>query len=683
MPEHAGDGDRLTTLTNHQASWKIQAPAQLRAAAPVPPVVIALIAATAADKKVLLENEGLQAPSLLLLVRNVGERGKSKIHKESLLAEIANLRRDNTRLQTLNEEVSSAASDLQERAQGLQDSHDWQKIVLDTIGRNGHDREIIKRLRCGETPQVIAGWLTQQHPIQPHMHRVPGGTHGLIEIVTAFEESLRSDDGYRLSKESDTLQIGWTSVSSSQTLLGHLFDLYFTWVHPTHMLFSETDFRESYETNDETYCSSALVNAICAMACHLMDQKDTDGEGDIETLGTGFMNQARQGVQPQNYMTLCSVQALAVMYLAELSSGKARSATGYLRASVEFLKVAELDGQSPKAREISLWGIQTLNTSSTGITYQKLYAPELPHMPEFRHVELFSNHAVWRFYRFNGDQRKLPVRPSHAILTACHQAALFQIIHESLNLYCGLRGAATAEAVLTLYRRYRDWEEDLPFILKAVDEEAQPLPHILYLHVQYHVAVLQHLTPMLQSGLFEGSNLQELQRMVVRHAQQGIEIMEHARRLYSARYLMPLLSFCVIHIGDALIRYSPHEPPDSDVVEFCLGLLQQASGGFAICGPLQELYRRTAYECGVQLPANIETITGQLGNYGMDDILDACTRLDYKQPVDQSVRHIADNVAKEWPSTWEQVVNSPGRPSTVKKLSTGERPLRIKSLLND
>ncbi|KAL8934880.1 MAG: hypothetical protein Q9216_005689 [Gyalolechia sp. 2 TL-2023] len=452
------------------------------------------------------------------------------------------------------------------------------------------------------------------------------------------------------------------------------------------MLFSESDFRESYETHNETYCSSALVNAICAMACHLIDQRDTDGEGDIETLSTGFMNQARHEVQPRNYMTLCSVQALAVMYLAELSSGKARSATGYLRASVEFLKVAELDGQSPKAREISLWGIQTLNTSSTGITYQKLYAPELPYMPQFRHVDINSNHSVWRFYRYNGDQRKLPVRPSHAILAACHQAALFRIVHESLNLYCGLRGVATAEAVLTLYRRYNDWLEDLPFILKAVDEEAQPLPHILYLHVQYHVAVLQHLTPMLQSGYFAGPNLHELQGLVIKHAQQGIEIMEHARRLYSARYLTPLLSFCVVHIGDALVRYSPHEPPGSDVVEFCLGLLQQASVGFAICGPLQELYRRTAYECGVQLPANIETITGQLGSYGMDDILDACTRLDYKQPVDQSIRHIADNIAEEWPSTWERVVNGPGRPaspSSTRKSPTGEQSLRIKSLLND
>lgn len=254
------------------------------------------------------------------------------------------------------------ASDLQERTQDLEDSHNWQRIVLETIGRNGHDREIIRRLCAGETPQRIANWLTQQQPIQPHMRRVEDSTHGLIELVSAFEESLRRDDGYRQNKESDTLQSGWTSVSSSQTLLAHLFDLYFTWVHPVHMLFSEPDFRNSYEIHDETYCSSALVNAICAMACHLIDQKDTDGEEDIETLSDGFMNQARKGLRPENYLALCSVQALAVMYLAELSSGKARSATGYLRASVEFIKAAELDGQSPKAREISLWGIQTLNT---------------------------------------------------------------------------------------------------------------------------------------------------------------------------------------------------------------------------------------------------------------------------------------------------------------------------------
>ncbi|KAL8923039.1 MAG: hypothetical protein Q9208_004851 [Pyrenodesmia sp. 3 TL-2023] len=609
----------------------------------------------------------------------------TKTHKESLLREIASLRKDNTRLRTVNEEVTLAAGDLKQKNEGLQLVHDWQRIILETIGKNGHDREIIKKLRAGEPAQAIADWLCEQNPIQHQMHVVPPGERSLLDIVDAFEEQLRRDDGRGRGKGSDTLHWGWTTVSLSQTLLGHLFDLYFTWVHPVHMLFSENDFRDSYTNNDETYCSSALVNAICAMACHLMDPNDTDTDVDIDKLMTGFMNQARQEVRPQNYMHLTSVQALAVMYLADLSSGKARSATGYLRASVEFLKAAELDGQSAKAREISLWGIQTLNTSSTGITYQKLYAPELPHMAKFRHVDMHSNHSVWRFYRQIGDQRHLPVRPSHAVLTACHQAGLFRIIHESLNLYCGLRGLVTAEAILTDYRRYLDWEEDLPFILKAVEEEAQPLPHILLLHVQYHVAVVQHLTPLLQCGSFDGANLQELQRLVVKHAQNGVEILEHARRLYSARYLMPLISFCIIHLGDTLIRYSQHDPPASDVVEFCLGILQQASVGFPINGPLQELFRRTAVECGVKLPQRVEQMTGQLGNYGMDDILDACTRLDYKQPIDQSVRHVDDCVADDWSRKWDEIVNNPNRPvspPSTRKRSGSEKHLRIESLLN-
>ncbi|KAI4088640.1 MAG: hypothetical protein LQ339_008688 [Xanthoria mediterranea] len=618
----------------------------------------------------------------------------TKTRKELLLQEIANLKRDNTRLKTINREVLSDASDLREQHQGLQDLHDWQQIILDILGRNGHDRDIIKKLRAGENTESIARWLCQQQPISSQLHIVPPDERSLLDIVGAFEHHYRREDGLGRDRRSDTMRLRWTEVTASETLLGHLFDLYFTWVHPIHMLFSEIDFKESFRTNDDTYCSPALVNAVCAMACHLVDANDLENEDvDVDTLAQAFMNQARHEVLPQNYCILTSVQALAVMYLADLSSGKARSATGYLRASVEFLKAAELDGQSPAAREISLWGIQTLNTSSTGITYQKLYAPELPHMARFQHVDIQSDKAVWRFYRTVGDQRVLPVRPSHAILTACYQAALFRIIHESLNLYCGLRGVVTAEAVLITYRRYLDWEYDLPSTLKSVGVEAQPVPHILFLHVQYCVAVVQHLTPLLQSGLFEGPNLQELRRLVIQHAQSGVELLEQYRRLYSTRYLMPLLSFCVVHLGDALIRYSPKEPPASETVEFCLLLLQQASVGFPICGPLQELFKRTADHCGAKMPANVDEISGALGSYGVDEILDACTRLDYKQPVDQSTRHIDDNIAVEWPSKWPEIMHSPDRPesprSTRRTLSTSttsssgnEQHMRIASLLN-
>ncbi|KAL8945758.1 MAG: hypothetical protein Q9222_007747 [Ikaeria aurantiellina] len=628
----------------------------------------------------------------------------TKTHKETLLLEIANLRRDNTRLQTLNEEVSSAADDLQQRNQGLLDSQEWQQIILDEIGRNGHDREIIRKLRRGQSSESIAIWLTQQQPISRSLEIVPPEDRSLLDIVAAFEQHYREEAGIGHEKQQDIPRTDWTSVTSSPTLLGHLFDLYFTWVHPVHMLFSELDFRRSFESSDETYCSSALVNAICAMACHLIDgDEEYVKDLDVDALATGFMNQARHEVRPQDYTRLTSVQALAIMYLADLSAGRARSATGYLRAAVEFLRAANLDGQSSEARELSSWGIQTLNTcvleirralasklirecrSSTGITYQKLYAPEVPQMVRFVHVNVDSDNEVWRFYRTVGEQRDLHVRPSYAILTACHQVALFRIIHESLNIYCGLRGMATAEIVLTLYRRYLDWEEDLPPVLQSPDESAQPLPHVLYLHAQYHVAVVQHLTPLLQNDFFHGPWLHEIRRIVVDHAARGARIIDRSRQLYSTRYLMPLICFCIVHIGDTLIRYSPQDPLASEVVRFCLETLQEASPGFPLCGPLQELFRRTAVECGTKLPSNIDQLTGGLGNYGVDDILDACTRLDYKQPVDQSMRHVDENIEEDWPYKWQQIVESLARPEpppSTRQMSLSEKQIPIDSLLN-
>ncbi|KAL8703629.1 MAG: hypothetical protein Q9201_003199 [Fulgogasparrea decipioides] len=611
----------------------------------------------------------------------------TKTHKEFLLKEIANLRKDNTRLQNLNQRVSDTATDLQQKNQGLQSAHEWQKIVLDEIGRNGHDRQIIQKLRNGESSETIARWLCQQQPLSRSLHIIPPNERGLLDIVDAYEQQYRRQAGLSYGKDKDTLHYRWTQGSSSRTLVGHLFDLYFTWVHPVHMLFSENDFKESFRTNNAIYCSSALVNAICAMACHLVEPKDVDDDVEnVVALGHGFMNQARQEIMPKNYLHLTSIQALAVMYLCELSSGKARSATGYLRAAAEFLKNARVDGQSLEARQITLWGIQTLNTSSTGITYQKLYAPEFPAIDEFEHIDMHADSEIWRFYRTVGDEHELPVRPGYAILTAFEQAALFRIVHESLNLYCGLRGSITAEAMLTLYRRYLDWDEDLLAILKKMDVEEQPLPHILFLRVQYHVAMLQHLTPLLQSNLFTGSNYQHVLGLVVNHAKEGARLLDHSRRLYSTRYLMPLCSFCIVHIGDALVRYSVRDPPGTEVVEFCLGMLQEASIGFPLCGPLQDLFRRAAVEeCGVLLPSNVEEMTGNVGSYGMDDILDACTRLDYKQPVDQSVRHLDERIAEEWSSQWQQIVENPERPKVppvMRERRQSGKQIRIDALLN-
>lgn len=254
-------------------------------------------------------------------------------------------------------------SHLEDQNRDLQETGDWQRKILNTIGSNGHDREIIMKLRAGESHQSIADWLCKQHPISRSLSIVPPSQRSLVDVVRNLEKSYQEDGLSRTGAPSEA-EVQWTKVSSNRKLIGHLFDLYFTWVHPLHMLFSELDFKHSFRTNDKTYCSSALVNAICAMGCHLLasGRNDTVGKGvDITTLKEGFLKEAREHLLPESYLNMTSIQTFAVMYLADVSSGKARNATGYLRCAVENLKSIEGDNQSNEARELSEWGIQTLN----------------------------------------------------------------------------------------------------------------------------------------------------------------------------------------------------------------------------------------------------------------------------------------------------------------------------------
>lgn len=290
-----------------------------------------------------------------------------KTHKDDLIREIEELRGDKSRLEDRNREATKAQAGLESRNRDLQETSDWLNIILETIRQNGHDKEIISRLRGGESHQKIADWLTEQVQVQKSIDIAPPPGQGLLEVVSGFEKEYQQEDGLLRAERSrsNEPEIVWTHVSQSHTLIGHLFDLYFTWVHPVHMLFSELDFKHSFRSNEGHYCSPALVNAICAMACHLLEnEKGKRFKSESQqavTLREGFLVEARRSITPEVYAEMTSIQALAIMYLVEISSGKARNAMGYLRSAVENMRTAT-DNQSAESHEITLWGINTLNT---------------------------------------------------------------------------------------------------------------------------------------------------------------------------------------------------------------------------------------------------------------------------------------------------------------------------------
>lgn len=73
---------------------------------------------------------------------------------------------------------------------------------------------------------------------------------------------------------------------------------------------------------------------------------------------------------------------------------------------------------------------------------------------------------------------------------------------------------------------------------------------------------------------------------------------------------------------------------------------------------------------------------GSFDHYVMDDILDACTRLSYTQPLNQILVHIDPEIAKDWPGEWhKQVVAGVGR---ARRGSTSSgRYMQIGNLLNN
>ena len=158
--------------------------------------------------------------------------------------------------------------------------------------------------------------------------------------------------------------------------------------------------------------------------------------------------------------------------------------------------------------------------------------------------------------------------------------------------------------------------------------------------------MVQLLNPLAQSTLFRGPNLQKIQDSIAFHAQRGLHQVEEVQKLYTARFFMPALSFCVVHLADAVMVYRPGR--GSDALCVALKALQNNRSGFDVCGTLQFLLWQRAQSLNITAPAEIEWIIRDLPQYGLEEVLDACTRPMYTQPMSKIKASLDPGIAKEW-----------------------------------
>ena len=98
--------------------------------------------------------------------------------------------------------------------------------------------------------------------------------------------------------------------------------------------------------------------------------------------------------------------------------------------------------------------------------------------------------------------------------------------------------------------------------------------------------------------------------------------------------------FSILHLADPVARFFPEgieggSKDGPEAIQFGIEALMQSRTGFLVAGPLQEMLRKTAEECSIRFPMN-EVMAAPIPSrekYRVDDLIDACTRPSYTQPI--------------------------------------------------
>lgn len=171
--------------------------------------------------------------------------------------------------------------------------------------------------------------------------------------------------------------------------------------------------------------------------------------------------------------------------------------------------------------------------------------------------------------------------------------------------------------------------------------------------------------------------------LAIQHAKRGVELLLQYHRIYTAVYQTPLQLFVVVHLCDALVRYDRDSESTSEVIRFCLETLQDARVSYALAGPLQKMFYLAIQEYGIPLSDDISHLTEPLSQYGPEELLEACTRISYKQPVTQLLPNMGPEIAQEFTHIRQHMPDGLVPEAEADHRKTGKQMrMQITSLLN-
>jgi hypothetical protein len=246
--------------------------------------------------------------------------------------------------------IKHAKEELVKQIKELKAKDHLTEQILQALSTDEKVPDILERLKNGETYESIVEWLGRSSVEDLETLSPRESQH------STFEVSDHEMGGVSLPGR-------WTTVTNDKAVMDHLLQLYFAWIHPVHTLFDEGRFADDYNRQLDNYCSSVLVNSICALACHLHPAVEGE-EIDYEQLGMEFSDAVRTDIDPVE-KSITMIQTFAVMFLVDCARANGLRASSYLRVATSNLRGVvhqEIDGFADVWKN-TVRGVRNLNVS--------------------------------------------------------------------------------------------------------------------------------------------------------------------------------------------------------------------------------------------------------------------------------------------------------------------------------
>ncbi|KAH7389589.1 fungal-specific transcription factor domain-containing protein [Phaeosphaeria sp. MPI-PUGE-AT-0046c] len=350
----------------------------------------------------------------------------------------------------------------------------------------------------------------------------------------------------------------WTNVTSNLTFVENLLALYFAWNHPFYVVLSRECFYKDFRAGRDKYCSSLLVNAMCAYACHLTnDPAGRTDPSNFRTAGDHFFAEARSILFEDETPSLTTVQALCIMSMREPSTGRDTSGYSYMGRCMRMClelglhlnnSASPVLGLTPseiEVRKVTFWGCFIVDTVWSICTGRIAGLPRAAITLNKPILEEMSSPTE----TLSGSSRTQPeVVTTRMFLQEF--TTLSELVNDNNYMFFAPKERLTSTRLLECYNKYQTWYRRLPTALQ-IENKKQPEPHTLTLHMLYHTIIVHLFRPMLKVDLVHSDV--HPRDICIEAANSVSEVVRTYRQFYdfsTAHLVIPhvLLTASIVHL---------------------------------------------------------------------------------------------------------------------------------------